>query len=548
MFAILAAITVVQILEIILMIFVGTIALSVVVIIHELGHFIAAKRAGVEVEAFSVGFGPRIWGVKKGGTDYRISAVLFGGYVKMKGMEAEGGKEPYEVEGGFFAAKPGPRALIAFAAPAMNVLLALAVFTLLWFTGRKVPAELLTNRIGYVEKGSSAMKAGLVPGDSILEINGKPVRAWKDVLFGVAFSPSDPVSLTIKHNDVVIEKKISPKYDRELGVNRLRIEPKSDVLVADVKKDSLAQKIGLRSEDKLATLAGENLYHIVQFQDILQRNVGKKVDLVVTRKDGSPRTRTLSFVVPFPEEGIFVKSVKDASLAKKTGLKGGDILVGAAGQEVHTLNSLQEILKDNRGKEIKLEILREKNPSSPGKPASVSGNAWFGAELEEDFPRLGFLPGSAFGIKKENPIKATYSAIGHVIMTLKGLMTRKVSAKGLSGPVGIVGMIAKSISVSFTTFLYFIAFLSANLAVVNLLPIPIVDGGHIMFCAIEKLRGKPIRQKTMTIIVNIFFVLILAFFLFVTWNDVVRFAKGGPEKEQGRTKLVLTLKVPEQGN
>lgn len=157
------------------------------------------------------------------------------------------------------------------------------------------------------------------------------------------------------------------------------------------------------------------------------------------------------------------------------------------------------------------------------------------------------MPGIVYEVKKEDPFTATHSAIRDALLTLKALVTRRVSTKGISGPVGIVGMIAKSISVSFTTFLYFIGFLKANFAVINLLPIPIVDGGHIMFCAIEKVRRKPIRQKTMTIIVNTFFILILAFFVFVTKNDIMRFFKGEPKEGERMKKVVLTFKVPEEG-
>lgn len=541
------------VLKIVLMVFCAIVALGVVVIIHELGHFITARKAGVKVEAFSIGFGPKIWGVKKGGIDYRISLILFGGYVKMKGMEAEGGKEPHEIEGGFFAAKPGRRAFISFAGPAMNVLLALAVFTLLWFTGTKVPQGVLTTTIGYVEEGSPAENEGLVPGDAILKVNGQAVKDWKDIMGAVAFSPtSKPVHLTIERGGAILSKRVAVKSDKEVGYRHLRIYPRMDLVVSELKEgkdylgeDFLAKELGLRKGDTLRSLAGQRLYHIDQFREILRKNIGKQVDLLVYRETSSPPELTFPFRVPAP--GIGVKFVRKGSLAQKIGLRSGDLIVAAAGQKISSVSAFEEILNKNAGKRIKLKVLPGKHLSAAGNSEETPKDKILGAALEEGFPVLGFAPGVLYGVKREGPLTATYSAIKNVVLTLKGLMTRRVSTKGISGPVGIVGMIAKSISISFTTFLYFIGFLSANFAVINLLPIPIVDGGHIMFCAIEKVRRKPIRQKTMTALINVFFVLIIGFFLFVTRNDVLRFFEGRTEKVERKETEELWLDVPESG-
>ncbi len=542
-----AATSVAQILNTILVVLAAIVALGVVVIIHELGHFFSAKKSGVKVEAFSVGFGPKIWGIRKGETEYRISLILFGGYVKMKGMEGEDGKEPHEIEGGFYAAPPGRRAFIAFAAPAMNILLALTVFTVLWITGRRVSEEFLTTRIGYFEEGSPAKEAGLVPGDRILEVNGKPVEEWKDVLFGVAFSPANPVTLTVQRDGTITEQEVLAEWNKELGIRWLGIHPKMDLFVASVKEGSLAEKIGLKKDDRLVSLGGERIYHIAQYKELLREEVGEEVTLVVARENNGSKRVELSFTVPAPEEGITVASVEKSSPAAEAGVKRGDVVVGAGGQEFTTIAALKEVLNANAGKEVEVQVMRQRRPPRASVSQPPAQEEVLGAHLEEAFPVLGFVPDTTYGTKRENPFLATYSVVKNVLMTLKGLVTHRVSAKGLSGPVGIVGWIAKSISVSFTAFLYFIGFLSANLAVLNLLPIPVVDGGHIMFCAVEKIRGKPLSQKTMNVIVNAFVALIIAFFLFVTWNDIRRFFQGRAGEGQEKKKIVLTLQVPEEG-
>jgi len=540
-------------LKIVLMILAAVVALSVVIVIHELGHFLTARRAGVKVEAFSIGFGPRIWGVKKGETDYRVSLFLFGGYVKMKGMESEGGKQPHEIEGGFFAAKPGRRALIAVAGPAMNVLLALAVFTLLCFTGRKVAQGFLESTVGYLEEKSPLRKVGIVPGDTILNINGQAVHEWKDVMGAVAFSPSNTVDLTIKHNGTILNKRISVERDEELGFRHLSIYPRMDsdksegLLVSEIEKGSLADELALRKGDRLFSLAGERLYHIDQFRELLLGNIGKEIELAVRRGAKRPRELTLSFRVPLPENGIQVTSVRKGSIAQQAGLRNGDVIVKASEHEIFTVSALAEVLSKNPGKKIKLEVLRGKHRRPEEEPPPPPTDTLLGADLKEGFPILGFVPDIVYGAKREDPFSATYFAVKNALLTLKGLMTRTVSTKGISGPVGIVGMIAKSILISFTTFLYFIGFLSANFAIINLLPIPIVDGGHIMFCGIEKVRKKPIPQKIMTALINVFFVLILAFFVFVTRNDIMKFFQGRGKESPDKKAKILWLNVPEAG-
>jgi len=540
--SIVAAVSAASILKNVLMILAAIFALGVVVIIHELGHFISAKKAGVKVETFSIGFGPKLWGIKKGETEYRVSLLFIaGGYVKMKGMEAEGDKPPQEIEGGFYAANPGRRAFIAFAAPAMNVVLALAVFTVLWFTGTKVRQGVLTTTIGYLEEGGPGRRAGLVPGDAILKVNGEAVNEWQDVMQAVAFNPANFVDLVINRNGKTIEKHISVKRDKEVGFRHLRMYPRMDLLIEEIEKESPADELGLRKGDTLLSVAGERLFHIDQFREVLRNNIGKEVELVVSRHDESSHELTFSFSVDSP--GVGVKSVRKKSPARKIGLREGDLIVTAAGQKIPTVGVFEQVLNENVGKEIKLEVEQGRHPFTAAPGEEKSEKSVLGANLETGYPVLGFLPGVVYGVKKQDPFTATYSAIRMVVRTLKGLITRTVSTKGISGPVGIIGLIRWSISVSFTTFLYFIGFLSANFAVINLLPIPIVDGGHIMFCAIEKVRRKPIRQKTMNILVNTFFVLILAFFLFVTKNDITRFFKGRPKEG----KVFLTLKVPEEG-
>ncbi len=456
---VLAAADIVGILEFAGLIAVAIVALGVVIFAHEWGHFMVGRRVGIRAEAFSIGFGPILWRKKIGETEYRLSAIPFGGYVKFSGMEGTEEKTPQEIERGFYAASPDRRILTSFAGPFMNLILAFALFFVLWGTGRKVPESMTTTVIGGVREGSPAEEAGLQPRDRIVSISGRKVDGWQDVLMGVALG-GETLDVGIERDGSVMHKMVRPREDPRVGARIMGVEPQQAVTVASTDEESEARRMGLRKGDLLLRLDDEPILNgPAAWQEKLRKRAGKAIRIVVARNGAEV---TLTGTMP---EG----SVAPAP--------------------------------DSAG--------------SKGKP-----------------PVLGIRMDLVYAQIHENPIEATAYCFNMVGRTLKGLVTRRVKAKGLAGPVGIVGVITYSLRISFTSFLWWAAFISLNLAVINLLPIPVVDGGHIMFSVIEKVRRKPVREKTMAIITNVFAVLIIAFFLYVTFNDVKRmFPSGGKDEK-----------------
>jgi regulator of sigma E protease len=255
------------------------IALGILIFVHELGHFIAARLFGVKVETFSIGFGPKLFKFNCCDTEFAVSLIPLGGYVKMSGENPdEPAKNPYD----FYAKPPWQRIIIALAGPLMNLLLAFLFFALSFSIGRYVPAyQFEMARVG----ATASPEISLKPGDVILSVDGQQVKNWKDFSSYVALNPDKELTLKVKRDGEIVTVKVRTGTDDKNGIGTLDVIPAIKPIIGKVVEGSPAQKAGLQPGDVILSINGKEVTSWKQVVDLIGKSQGKPVELLILRKD-----------------------------------------------------------------------------------------------------------------------------------------------------------------------------------------------------------------------------------------------------------------------
>jgi len=443
-----------QLLSLLHTIFVMGIVLGLMILIHEFGHYAAAKYFGVRVEVFSIGFGKRLLGFKKGETDYRISAIPLGGYVKMSG---ENPMDDRTGDAGEFLSHPRwQRFIVALAGPAMNVLLAVALLTVVYMVHYEYPAVLDEPAVvGWVNPNTPAERAGIQKGDKIVRVEDIENPNWEQVDVKDALSPNQPLKFGIERNGKVTEKVLVPE---PLGPNQYGVMgwvPKeSSVTLTTLEAGMPADKAGLKVGDRILTANGEDIPALEALVQMLNRTKDQPLEIVVLR-NGQKQTFTVKpILAPAGPSQDLRYRIGIASLPTKV------VKLGFA-------DALQRSLSDNK--------------------------------------KSSFL----------------------ILELLQKMVQRKVSMRQVDGPIGIgsaVGAAARE--EGWTPLLLITAAISLNLGIMNLLPIPILDGGVILLLFIESLMQKEISLPIKERIYQAAFVFLVLFAVMVIYNDLVKTLPG----------------------
>jgi regulator of sigma E protease len=423
-----------------------SIVLGIMVLVHEWGHFIVAKSFGVRVEIFSIGFGTRLWGVKRGETDYRISALPLGGYVKMAGdnpLEERKG-DPDE-----FLSKPRwQRVLIALAGPAMNIVLSVLLVAGIYMYGSKQPAYLDKPMVlAGVLTDSTAQKAGLQAGDHVIKINSKSNPTWDEA--------------------------------------RLEL---------------------------LSSLPGHTLSMVVE------RN-GQEVSLSV------PSGQSLEDIYGFPPDRLVVGSVSSGMPAERSGLKEGDQIQKVNGKDLASPAEFPALVQESKGGPLNLDVQRgdstiqvEVRPQQVGINNGVArwqiGIGIRGGDLVER--RLSLFPAMV------DSVSTNILMARQVAFVVVELFRGNISLKQLEGPLGIAKASGEAAKEGPATLFSLMAMIGVNLAVLNLLPIPPLDGGHVLMLFIEGTIRRDLSVRVKERFVTVSMVFLLLVFAIVMYNDVVR--------------------------
>ena len=426
---------------------VALVVLGVIIVLHELGHFLVAKLFKIRVETFSVGFGPRIVGYKYGDTDYRISAFPLGGYVKMSG-ENPGDEVTGDIDE--FMSKPKwQRFLVAAAGPAMNVVLAVVLLAGLYVYGSEVPEHLESEaRVGIVEAGSAAEEAGVRPGDLIVEFDGEVNPTWQEVDIKTILSAEQPILTKLERSGEIIETTVTPVQRGPSESGYAGMGPHFRVFVAAFTgQNTPAERGGLLPGDE-----------IVQIGDIGLSTSGRTIQALIQSMP--------SDIIPLT------------------------------------------VLRD--GEAINLEVRPELNDQ---------GQRMIGIQMPmmpTVMIKLGVIDALDRSIR-------TNAANGMLIFEILGrLVKRETSMRSLDGPIGIVRVSGQAFQLGLAPLISLMALISLNLGILNLLPIPILDGGVMLLLMIEGIMGHDLSLGVKERIVQFSFVFLIVLTVFVLYNDVVK--------------------------
>jgi len=432
--------------------------LGVMILVHEWGHFIVARLFGVRVDVFSIGFGPRLFGWKRGDTDYRISALPLGGYVRMAGQDLSeidsGEKGPTGAPDEVMSKPRWQRALISFAGPAVNLLMPLLLLGgFFWIRG--YPYQKYLDKPAVIEAISERdplAKEGIVAGDRIAEVNGVATPTWENVESAYAKASQD-ATLKVGINHAGAVKKIEIKSPEQARIENLRWYTPDMAVVAEVLPGQAAAKAGLKADDSIVAINGTRITNRSVFVDMVQRSHG----------------------------------------------------------------GTQDFLVDRGGKSLTVKVQPEpSNEKNDEGQAIYRVGVTIAPKADWAFRKIGFRNAVA------NAAETTVNWTVDLVSVLGKLFTGRLSVKQLSGVVGIAYQAGRAVQEGSFSVVSLMAVISVNLGILNLLPIPILDGGHILLLSIEGIRRKDLSLAFKERFIQVGLVFLLLLFAVVMYNDVMR--------------------------
>jgi regulator of sigma E protease len=419
--------------------------IGVLITIHEFGHFAVARLLGAPVEVFSIGFGKRIWGFERGGTDYRLSLVPLGGYVRIIGL---GPDESDVVKGDAPPADLLPRwrrALILLAGPITNILAAVVFVALALTMGVETPVYLdQPPVVGWIEPESPADAADIQPGDTILAVNDEQVKVWRDLEVALLTAGKGTVKLTLERDGRTVSVPVNLDRDSVYGFGVSGIEPRLEAVVQPAPGSSPAAAAGIIAGDLIVAVNGQT---VDQYYDL-------------------PR-----LIVPLPATEISVDVLRD-------------------GRPLHFT-----MVTRNEGGQGKIGV-------GPVLPTAIQ--------------QLSLIP--ALGAAAEECERMTYQTF----RVIGQLLTRKASLRQVSGPVGIAQISGEAARSGVQSLIMLLGIISLQLGIFNLLPIPILDGGHLTIIAFESIFRRDLPLKVKERVLEVGFYLLILLMVVVLFNDIVR--------------------------
>ncbi|OQW52390.1 MAG: hypothetical protein A4S09_08525 [Proteobacteria bacterium SG_bin7] len=531
------------------------ILLGALIFVHELGHFLVAKFYGVRVEVFSLGFGKKILQFKRGDTVYCISIIPLGGYVKMYGDDPRAEVPESEKKVSFLHKPLWPRTAVVLAGPMMNFFFAIFIFAVVALLGdHNVKPE-----IGDIDPNSAAATAGFIPGELVVAVDSKPIKSWKQFTesledksgqqTNIAFSGGKTITVVpelVENNELLSTKSHVGSIPGLTNISR-------SSAIGIVIDESPAAKAGLKTHDIVNKVNGTK---VVNWRELAQKvnefKTNGKVDFEVERYSNSLESKeVLNFEIPISQREVgandllYVLGLEPAELylskvipntpAERAGLKPNDKIISINGKTfsrwmdvLHTIRSFKEgdpslkvsVLRNNKSMEFELTPEMTKQQGSQGQQEQR-----FTVGIAPTFS-LDVTPDVVL-VKAENVGEALALGWKQTIWWTKATFTvfikifeNKISPRNIGGIISIQQAAKKTFDYGISVFIKMMGILSVNLFVMNLLPIPVLDGGHLFFYIIEFIKGTPVSVRKMEIATQVGLFLLLGLMVFAIFNDI----------------------------
>jgi regulator of sigma E protease len=527
--------------------------ISVVVFFHELGHLIVGKRLGVRAVRFSIGFGPRLFGFTWGETEYRVSALPLGGYVKFAGDNPYEELAPEDRGRGFLEQAPWKKGLIAFAGPAANFVLAVALYFIVF----AAPHQELAAQVGYVKPQSPAAAAGLRYGDRILSIDGEPVDGWSALQEKIRARAAQPLVMTVLRDGQQLSLRIVPAVHEEtnpietvrhgrIGISAV---PRTAELTV-VSPESPAGRAGARTFDKVVKLDGQPVANWEELSLKLARLDGP-VELDVLRPKPVPapgatlwsdEPRKLSLPAPASKGDFGLEAsdltlfvVQPGSAAEEAGLRRGDRVLSVNGvTAISWGDEVDPTLKAAGTSPVPMVVRRD------GRPLEVTVRQHLREEHDESgvlvkVPDLGALPdlnsfadAERIWVRYSIPDAAKRAVLGTAgfvraqSLGIARILTGRISSKAIGGPLMIADVARKAAEQGWRDLVVTMGAISVVLGLMNLLPVPVLDGFHVLSAAIEAVRRRPLSLRFREVANLVGIALLIGLMLFAFRNDALR--------------------------
>jgi regulator of sigma E protease len=526
-----------NILRVGLIVFEVLLIFNLLIIVHELGHFLAARWRGLHVDKFGVWFGRPILKRTIGGVEFSLGWIPAGGFVllpQMATMEAVEGKAG--VSGSDLPPiKPLDKIIVAAAGPLFSFLLALVFATVVWAVGRPMAEADTTTTIGYVAPDVPAAEAGFKPGDKILEVDGHPVTRFNGMVDSIGWyvvrSEGATIPFKVQRGDQTLtinsgfEKPETSGWERK-ALRQVGLQPAITPIVAKVSPDSEAAKAGLEANDEIVDIGGQRIYYLKQISEWAQQHSGQALPLTVIR-DGR------SFHVDMQPGRLVISGVIENSPADVAKLRKGDKIIALNEEQIYDIDAINQYVDANPDKVLTLTVQRGNQtvavrirPAIPDRPIAQDGKAHpiIGFYTGENTDGITWDAGGKMTTAHISPIEQVVAGVETITNTIGALLSPQsdIKLQHLSGPV----MIMRTYYLLFQSefgwqlALWFSVVFNINLAIINLLPIPVLDGGHILLAILEAIRRRPLNIRVLEVLQGACAILLIGFMLYVSFYDV----------------------------